>query len=211
MDTPGMGLSDPLPYEPTLKDYADAVPVVLDHAGVAKAHLLGHRTGVQIAIEAAVRYPDRAASASLYGVPIITSAEQEAFWQRVVPRQREGAIHKPSKGGGNLTEHFVRIENIFGTVAAQLMVLSALIAGPLWWHGHNAALRHDMVPAFLAASQPLLLISHPGEMLQANTAEAAKLRPDAKFVELEAHGLIAMDFDPAALARTVTEFIRGIG
>jgi pimeloyl-ACP methyl ester carboxylesterase len=210
MDTPGMGLSDPLPFVPTMVDYVDAVPVVLDHAGVAQADLLGHHTGVQIAIEAAVRYPARVRSAMLYGVPVMTAAEQEAYWHDIVPRSREATLHKPVPGGSNLTTHFQRLERLFGTIAAQRMLLSALIAGPLLWHGHNAALQHDMAPALLAATQPLLLISHPGEMLEANTQAAAALRPDARYVSIDTDAPIAMDGNPAALAAAIIDFLNDI-
>jgi pimeloyl-ACP methyl ester carboxylesterase len=211
MDTPGMGLSDPLPFEPVIADYADAVPVVLDNAGVESAHLLGHHTGAQIAVEAAVRHAARVRSAALYGVPVMSPDEREDYWRRIVPREQEGAIHHPAPGGSNLTEHVQRIETMFGNVAAQRLLLSGLIAGPLWWHGHNAALRHDMVPGLLAAQQKLLLLSHPSEMLDANTQEALRLRPDASYVCLPTQGQIAMDDGPSALAEAVIAFVRSVG
>lgn len=210
MDTPGMGLSDALPHEPVLTDYADAVPAVLDHAGVASAHLAGHHTGVQIAIEAAVRHADRVRSAALYGVPVMSAEEQERYWQQIVTNEKKGLIHQPIPGGTHLTDHFRRIEGFYSPVGAQRMILSAMLAGPLWWHGHNAALRHDMVPALLAARQPLLLLSNPGEMLDANTRAAAELRPDATFVMLETPGQMAPDDDPEGLAQAIIAFVNTV-
>ncbi|HEX7857064.1 MAG TPA: alpha/beta fold hydrolase [Sphingobium sp.] len=210
MDTPGMGLSDPLPHEPLLTDYADAVPVVLDHAGVDSAHLMGHHTGVQIAIEAAVRSPGRVRSAALYGVPVMGEEEREKYWQQIVTNEKKGLVHLPVTGGTHLTDHFRRIEGFYTPMGAQRMLLSAMLAGPLWWHGHNAALRHNMVPALLAARQPLLLISNPGEMLDANTTQAAALRPDAKYVMLETPGQMAMDDDPEGIARAAITFVNTV-
>jgi pimeloyl-ACP methyl ester carboxylesterase len=207
MDTPGMGLSDPFPFPPALQDYADAIPVVLDHAGVSGAHLLGHHTGVQIAVDAAVRHPARVLTLSLYGAPIMSAEERDRYWREIVPRQREGDFHRPARSGTNLTPYLERVEALFGEVAAQRLLLSGLIAGPLWWHGHNAALRYDMRPAFLAATQPLLLMSHPGEMLEEHTRKAATLRPDALYISLPITGSMAMDLDPSALARPVRQFI----
>jgi pimeloyl-ACP methyl ester carboxylesterase len=207
MDTPGMGLSDPPPRAPVIADYADIVPLVLDHAGVASAHLLGHHTGAQIAIDAAARHGDRVRSASLYGAPMMTEAELEAYWNQIVPREKDGALFRPVPGGNNLTEHFTRVEGMFGTVAAQRSLLNALTAGPLFWYGHNAALRYDMAPALRAATQPLLLIGHPGEMLLSNTQAAAALRPDAELAMLELDCAMAMDADPKGLAETVIRFI----
>ncbi|MET0238665.1 MAG: alpha/beta hydrolase [Sphingobium sp.] len=207
MDTPGMGLSDALPHEPVMADYADAVPVVLAHAGVERADLLGHHTGVQIAVEAAVRHAPLVRSVSLYGVPVMTAQEREAYWQQIVPNEIMGAIHKAIPGGDNLGSHFRRIEKFYSPVGSQRMILSALLAGPLWWHGHNAALRHDMAPALAVVKQPILLISNPGEMLDSNTQAARALRPDADYVMLPTAGQIAMDDDPAGLAEAVLAFL----
>ncbi|MFT3966469.1 MAG: alpha/beta hydrolase [Sphingobium sp.] len=210
MDTPGMGLSDAADHEPVLRDYADAVPVVLDHAGVASAHLVGHHTGVQIAIEAAVHHESRVRSTSLYGVPVMTADEREGYWQQIVTNEKKGLIHRPVSGGANLTDHFRRIEGFYSPLGAQRMILSALLAGPSWWHGHNAALRHDMVPALLAAAQPILLLSNSGEMLDANTRKAAELRPDADFVMLETPGQMAPDDDPEGLAKAIIAFVNKV-
>ena len=78
------------------------------------------------------------------------------------------------------------------------MVISRLLAGPSLWYGHNAALSHDMAPALTADRHPLLLITHDGEMLDANTRAAHALRPDAEFVDLPARCAVAMDADPRA-------------
>ena len=207
MDTPGMGLSDPLPHEPVLGDYANAVPVVLAHAGVRRADLLGHHTGVQIAVEAAVRYEACVRSVALYGVPVMTSQERDAFWQQIVPNEIAGAIHCAVPGGENLASHFRRIEKSYSPAGAQRMILSALLAGPLWWHGHNAALRHDMAPTLSSVTQPILLISNPGEMLNANTQAAHALRPDAEYVMLATEGKIAMEDDPVGMARAIRSFL----
>lgn len=211
MDTPGMGLSDPWPHTPEIADYALAVESVLDHAGVEQADVLGHHTGVQIAVEAAVLFPDRIRSASLYGIPMMSAEELAKLWQQIVPREKEGALHRAVTGGTNLLDHFTLVERMFSPAAAQRLLLSALLAGPLWWHGHNAALQHDMTPSFLAMRQPLLLISHPGEMLDANTRAAAALRPDARFISLAVEGPVAMDDDPSQLADAVIGFVRSLG
>lgn len=60
LDTPGYGLSDPLPDDtPGLRDYADALLAALDALGVGRFAVYGAATGAQIAIELAKRYPQR--------------------------------------------------------------------------------------------------------------------------------------------------------
>ncbi len=207
VDTPGMGLSDAFDPEPTMADYADVLPALLDHLGLAKAHLLGHHTGAQIAVEAAVRHPGRISSAILYGAPLMSAEDLALNWDQIVPREREGALHHAVPGGTNLTDHFAWVEGLFGPAAAQRLVLSALMAGPVSWHGHNAALLYDMGPALKAARVPILLVSHPSEMLHACTCAAAALRPDLDFVEIKVPGINALDDAPVELARTVIDFV----
>lgn len=210
MDNPGMGMSDPVAYEPTVDDLVEAVPVVLDDAGVPVADLVGHHTGVQLAVEAAVRYPNRIRSLSLYGVPVLSEAEREHYWQLIVRNEMDGAVHRALPGGTNLTDHFRRLEGYFQSSTAQRMVLAALMSGPLWWHGHNAALRHDVVPALLAATQPILLLTNAEEMFDANTREAARLRPDATLVDLNVASAMAMDDAPEAMVQAIVKFRESI-
>lgn len=68
MDTRGAGESD----QPTASDaysveaMAADVVAVLDHAGVDRAHVVGHSLGGAIALRAALDFPDRIASAVLH-------------------------------------------------------------------------------------------------------------------------------------------------
>lgn len=57
VDMPGFGGSDPTPDTPTIADYAQVVPAVLDALGLEKAAILGHHTGALAATEAAVLFP----------------------------------------------------------------------------------------------------------------------------------------------------------
>lgn len=206
MDNPGMGMSDPFAFTPVLADYIDAVPAVLDHAGVLQADIGGYHTGVQVGVEASVRHARRVRSLMLYGVPVLGKAERDQLWNAIVPNEIEGAVHRPVPGGSNLSDHFRRLEGYFAPVTAQRMVLAALMAGPLWWHGHNAALRHDLAPALRAVTQPMLMMTNAGEMLDSNTRQAARMRPDATLVDLGVTTSVGMDDAPEAMVRAMLAF-----
>ncbi len=208
MDTPGMGLSDAPAAEPTIADFAAAAPAVLDHAGVRQADVIGHHTGAQIAVEAAARYPDRFRKIVLYGVPVMTPEEMKGYWDRIVPHEKQGAVHHPKDDGSHLVDQFTRFVRFADAVTAQRMLISALNAGPTWWYGHNAALTHDMVPALKAAPHPVLLLSNTDEMLDSNTRAAQAVRPDAEFVMLDKACAIAMDGDPQGFVDAVVRFLR---
>ncbi|MBC7666259.1 MAG: alpha/beta hydrolase [Caulobacter sp.] len=66
VDQPGHGRSDG-PPPPSVEALADWVLALLDAAGVASAHLVGHSMGSLIALEAASRAPDRVAGLVMVG------------------------------------------------------------------------------------------------------------------------------------------------
>jgi len=206
-DMPGMGMSDAPPEPPVIDDFARAALAVLDHAGVDQADIVGHHTGAQVAIALADLAPDRVGRLALYGVPIMSREEMGSWWEMIVPREREDGAYRPEPGGGHLAELFTRLEPMFGLKVAQRMVISRLLAGPTLWYAHNAALSHDMSPAFAANRHPLLLITHTGEMLDRHTHAAAALRPDATLAILPISQAPAMDVDPEGFVAAVASFL----
>jgi pimeloyl-ACP methyl ester carboxylesterase len=65
-DLPGHGRS-PGPALKTIAEMADWTAALLDAAGSAKAHLIGHSMGSLIALETAARHPARVSALSLIG------------------------------------------------------------------------------------------------------------------------------------------------
>jgi pimeloyl-ACP methyl ester carboxylesterase len=68
MDCRGHGQSGK-PHDPTAygREMMDDVVRLLDHLGIARAHLVGHSMGAEIALKMAARYPERVHSAVLAG------------------------------------------------------------------------------------------------------------------------------------------------
>ncbi len=211
MDTPSMGMSDAPDWPPTIEDFADAALAVMDHAGVLKTDVFGFHTGVQVGLAAAVKHPERFGKLALYGSPLMSESELQDWWQRVVPHERDSGAYIPQSGGDHLAALFKRLEGVFGLEAAQSMVLSRLMAGPYLWYGHNAALSHDMAPALRACTHPILLITHPGEMLDAMTRASHAAKPEATLVDLGVTCSLAFFQVPELLCRTVVRFLRGEG
>jgi pimeloyl-ACP methyl ester carboxylesterase len=208
IDAPGLGLSDAPTRPTTIDDFVEGVFAVLDHLEVFEADVLGHHTGALIAVEAAVRQPERFRKVALYGAPLLPAEVRRALWQEIVPREREGVMHKPVPGGQNLVDRYARLEALFGPTTAQHMLISNLMAGPKMWYAHNAALTADMAPAFDALAQPVLLITHPGEMLDAATRAAAAIKPESRLAVLDIDGGVAMDAAPEMFAAILIEFFR---
>lgn len=208
VDMPGFGMSDAPDAPSTIYDYVDAAIAVLDALDVPKADLLGHHTGIRVAVELATLHPDRARKLVLYGPTLSTAEEREAMWQRLVPHEQEGRIHKPEPGGEHLSQQFKRQEYYGGPVVAHRLLLTGLMAGPKWWYGHNAALKHDMGPSFQALRHPMMLLTNPGEMGEAKTHALAATKPEARLVSLKTQGAMAMDTDPDEFVQAVMAFLR---
>ena len=208
IDGPGLGLSDPPPRPTTMDDFADAVIAVLDDLKVSEADVVGHHTGAHVAVDVAVRQPGRFRKVALYGAPLLSAETRQAYWDQIVPREQEGEMHKPIPGGRNLVDRFERLEALFGPTTAQHMLVSNLLAGRTLWYAHNAALTTDMGPAFARLTQPLLLITHEGEMLDEATRLGKTLKPHAELVVLDLDGGVAMDSAPDAFAAAVIAFLR---
>ena len=67
VDTPGYGASDPVPGQPEIADYAAAMIAVLDELDIAKAVVVGHHTGVLVAVEMTAARPERVERLALSG------------------------------------------------------------------------------------------------------------------------------------------------
>ena len=105
-DTPGFGLSDPLPLATmTVADLADAMADTLAAIGMPRCPVFGTHTGAAIALELGVRHPDRVSGLVLDGVPAFTDAECAAYFGdyfRPLP---------PSNLGGHYAEAWTRFRD----------------------------------------------------------------------------------------------------
>lgn len=85
-DTPGYGLSDPLPIRPTtLDDYLPIFAAALDALGLSRICLYGAATGAQFTIEFANRYPDRVAMMVIDSAGHIPADECDAIVRDYFP------------------------------------------------------------------------------------------------------------------------------
>jgi pimeloyl-ACP methyl ester carboxylesterase len=75
-DTPGFGLSDPLPGAMlTVADLAAATAATVDALGIGPLPVYGTHTGAAIALELGYRHPDKVTGVVLDAVPIFTKEE----------------------------------------------------------------------------------------------------------------------------------------
>ncbi|MEM6626794.1 MAG: alpha/beta fold hydrolase, partial [Pseudomonadota bacterium] len=86
VDTPGNGLSDPLPLvEPNAPDYADAFAKFLDALGLGRVALYGFHTGAGTAMEFLRRHPGRATCLVADGYAVWTDEERDYLLRDYLP------------------------------------------------------------------------------------------------------------------------------
>lgn len=152
VDTPGYGCSDPVPGQPTIADYAEAVAAVLEDAGVAGVHVGGHHTGAIVAIEMAAAYPELVRSAILSG-PVFIDAETRA---KLLPFFVQWHVQPDGSHFADKWQKFSRWEN--DPALLQRLVLDVFRAGEMSEQGHMAVVHYDM-------EARLPLVRCPGLML----------------------------------------------
>ncbi len=86
MDLPGCGNSHALGDPGDLEDYADAVAENLDALGIDRCHLYGTQSAAQVALETAVRHPERVANVVLDGLPLPEDAQRQDTVDKFCPR-----------------------------------------------------------------------------------------------------------------------------
>jgi pimeloyl-ACP methyl ester carboxylesterase len=206
IDTPGFGMSDNFKAQPSIVDYADVLPAVMDGLGLKKAHIASHHTGASIAASFAARYPARVDKLVMHGVPLYTPEERE------VRLARPHFDQTPKPDGSHLQARFEAMRKLSPGASLEATHWSAVLffwAGPLEWWGHHAAFSHDIAPDLMAIKAPTLIMSNTGDTLHVVVERIKKMRPDFSFATMEG-GTYHIVYDEAKpWAKTVADFVAG--
>lgn len=213
IDMPGFGLSDPAPGVPTVGDFAQVVPAVLDALGLERAALLGHHTGALAANEAAIAFPTRIHALILNG-PLLVSPEDRATF--LAP----GGMNDWEQGfkGEAHAAHLVHLFDIRERMARGSIgydrlsdyVVQAMVGRGAFWHGHHAAYMYDQAERLPLITQPTLILSNTGDEIYPHAEAARAIRPDFAFAALEGGGVDIVDQQPEAWADIVAGFLNSV-
>ena len=206
IDTPGYGLSD-LPFEqPTIKDYGDNIPYVLDELGVEKVVVAGHHTGAEIAVSFTANHGNRVAGVILHGTALMTDEESQAYLNMDRrPRTPLPDGSHPSRGfrPGSTTPSQEMLD------ARTWGVLTSYMQGPD--QGHYAAYHYDVLPDLKAIKAPGLLLTDLGDLIHEMDLRAAKVRPDFQYkVFSEGGSTVEFMIQPERWAEIAAEFIASL-
>ena len=179
-DTPGFGQSNPLPGEPGIGDFADALAEFLAALGIERCAAYGFHSGGIILVTALKRRPELFSCLAVGGYAIWTAEEMALFGERYLPE-----FH-PSAYGEHLTWLWNRMleqswffpwfdlrdEARLSVAHADLprvhqAVMEMLDAGNAYRAGYGAVLRAPRdIPDESAEVPPCLITAYDGDPLQ---------------------------------------------
>jgi pimeloyl-ACP methyl ester carboxylesterase len=206
VDTPGYGLSDPAPGQPTIGDLAENLTPVLDGLKIKTVIIVGHHTGSLIAASFAAHHPDRVTAIILHGNPYFTPAESAAALAQ------PDYDRTPKPDGSNFSQFFTydvpgdphppTPENLR---SRDWMLLSMYLMGPDI--GHWAVYHYDMTADAKAIRAPTLILTDAHDGIHYMDDRLAKLRPDFKYEVFSNYTGIQMMNEPARWAQMVGEYV----
>ncbi|WP_017671798.1 alpha/beta fold hydrolase [Blastomonas sp. AAP53] len=181
-DTPGFGQSDPLPGEPEIDDFADALVATMDALGLTPCPAYGFHSGGIILVTALKRHPQRFTGLAIGGYAIWTPQEMALFGQSYLPP------FEPAAYGEHLvwlwnrmmeqswffpwfdTRDAARLPGAHADVArVDMAVREMLDAGSAYRAGYGAVLRAPRdIPPPDAVTPPVLISAYDGDPLQAH-------------------------------------------
>ena len=188
IDTPGYGESDEIPGDPTIGDYAARIAEALPE----RFDLFGYHTGVAIAVEIALRCPDRVGTLTLMGVPHFRALDFAAWRSKLARRHALGpdleqfqerwqflVTHRPA--GLSLVRGFQNF-------------VDELKAWPDGWRSHAALFDWNLEVRLARLDRPVTILNPPGHLAEPSRQAAALIDqvvlmelPEATGAVLDAH------------------------
>ncbi|MHB9880633.1 alpha/beta fold hydrolase [Pacificimonas sp. ICDLI1SI03] len=204
IDTPGYGMSDRPPGEPSLAEYADNILPVLDTVGIDRAVFAGHHTGAGIAVAFAAAHPTRTGGLLLHGIPLYSEEE------RRTRLAKDHSRRELSTDGSHFSDYFASIRDYIGgapgtAVTATWSTIAWYLAGEADI-AHNAVFTAPTETALRAVTAPVLILSDEQDSLAANDRRAATLQPSFRFQQFSDGYSHSLMLDPARWARIAAEF-----
>lgn len=188
-DTPGNGDSAPLHGNPGIADFERVLGQAIDHLGLDEFDVYGSHTGALIAIEAAIRMPERVKHVILDGITLFTPEQTREYLDRYpVPLRiategshllwawnfrRDMGLWWPYY---NHTMEGFRPEGAVGSPAMQHSGYVEFMKGGRSYHlSYRAAFAFDTRGRLPLVTQPVLHCSSASDPLRAALPEAMTL------------------------------------
>ncbi len=196
----------------SIERWAAVAVELLDHLGIAQAHVVGHHTGGVIAVEVAATHPDRVAGLVLSSTPFTDAEFRKVRAERAPIDEVE-----PADDGSHLTELWGKRQGFYPPDRPDLLlafVRDALVVMDDVEGGHTAVATYRMEDTIDKVGAPTLLIratddpfAFPhGEELREQLTNAASL----DMVDIEGGMVPLPDQLPDEFAGAVLAFLDGL-
>lgn len=204
-DTPGFGMSDAPPRQPSIADYADALIAGIEAcAGTGVVDLMGYHTGSMISCQLAAERPDQIRRVVLISAPVFSAED-------LVAMRAEYQHRLPEADGSHILHRWQRFHHHFAAGGLSLDAINAafpdgLLGRNIEHWGHDAAF--GFVPGMRLAdiAQPVLLLD-PEDDLRDHTATAPALLQHGHKVTLDGWGHGFLDLHAQESAALVESFL----
>ena len=208
LDTPGFGLSDRHPTQPTMREYGLAVHQFLDALGIDRLDLFGHHTGASIALEAAGQRPERFATLGFGGILAVETEEEREALKPYLGTY----LWQPDSRGEFLKTFPTKPLNDWLTEDDPeqwwVEAIAYLEAGPLFWWSYEGVRLHRPYDILPKLTMPTLFLNQELGRCHDQTIRAHKVVPGAKYVCLPGTSEGCMDA-PEEFANAVLAFLNG--
>jgi pimeloyl-ACP methyl ester carboxylesterase len=206
LDMPNFGASGPLPDEPSIDGYADAVADFAAAAGLDRPIIVGHSLGGAVAISLAARMP------SLWrGLVLVDSAAPSGLF---TPESRHPGIEAMRANRAYLEAGLRAVVPSLERSAendayfARLVDEALRMAVPAWIGNAVALGKMDYAARCRAFHAPVLVIRGDNDIIvtEAMARESAEAFPRARLEILEGVGHSVTAEDPARFIGMLSEF-----
>ena len=92
LDMPGFARSDLPTYPYSIERFSEAIVEFMDNVGIAKAHLMGQRTGAMVSFNLTASYPERVDKLVLVSCPAWTKEEGQVVYEGFMQPMHEHGV-----------------------------------------------------------------------------------------------------------------------
>lgn len=206
-DLPGYGMSDPLPVEPSIAEYARSIDSALRSLEVGEVFAFGHHTGGSVSVRMAVDYPERVAGVAVWGYSLVKEDRRQELANEPVPNYDDDGSQVLQWWRWRLLWCSAPdVGHVMARSTAELLLAEE--RAPLGFH---ALAKEDHQSLLERLRRPLLLMGGDKDMLLDASRRADEVSTFSRYQHLGVQGTDVADESPELLVRTVGDFFASIG